>query len=90
MRVFSANASSLRCIRYYWLRGCVNCPSVLLWLAGFAMLPLYIYGFIRRRTALKSCCFVYIGLAFASGFIVRVSTARPHDGHAQQMDMETL
>src|SRR6266404_1348030 len=41
------------------------------WLAGIAMLPLYVYGFTRGAHSVEVVLFVvYIGLAFASGFIV--------------------
>jgi hypothetical protein len=41
------------------------------WLAGVAMLPMYIYGFIRGAHSIEIVLFVvYIGLAFVSGFIV--------------------
>lgn len=41
------------------------------WLAGIAILPLYIYSFSRGAHSIEVVLFVaYIGLAFASGFIV--------------------
>lgn len=41
------------------------------WLGGLAMLPLYIYGFIRGAYSIEIVLFVaYTGLAFLAGFIV--------------------
>jgi hypothetical protein len=41
------------------------------WLGGLAMLPLYIYGFIRGAHSIEIVLFVaYTGLAFLAAFIV--------------------